>query len=43
MLAGELYDGFNVDLLQERCHARRLLRAYNNSAENSRSGLNDDK
>lgn len=31
MLAGELYDGFNADLRQERCHARRLLRAFNNS------------
>jgi maltose O-acetyltransferase len=31
MLAGELYDGFSADLVQERCHARRLLRAYNNS------------
>src|SRR5947207_1059833 len=31
MLAGELYDGFDTELLQEGQRARRILREYNNS------------
>jgi maltose O-acetyltransferase len=32
MLAGELYDGFDADLLRERHQARRILSLYNSSS-----------